>query len=92
MNINEKQRLWSKYYLTHSGRRDSIISLLSFVEKEVTMFGLHRSSIQQKKKKLFRYMLKSLDKKSIFKKYCRHTLKCEKMTKNEMIDFLLKYI
>lgn len=92
MNINEKQRLWSKYYLTHSGRRDSIISLLSFVEKEVAIFGLHKSNIQLKKKKLFRYMLKTLDKKHIFKNYCRHTPKCESMTKNEMIDFLLKYI
>ena len=92
MNINEKQRLWSKYYLTHSGRRDSVVSLLSFVEKEVTMFGLHKTSIKQKKKKLFRYMLKALDKKRIFKNYCRHTSKCENMTKNEMIDFLLKYV
>ena len=92
MNINEKQRLWSKYYLTHSGRRDSIISLLSFVEKEVAMFDLHGSNIQLKKKKLFRFMLKALDKKRILKNYFRNTPKCENITKNEMIDFILKYI
>jgi len=92
MDINEKQRLWSKYYLTHSGRKNSVVSLLTFIDKEVAMFDLHKNSIQEKKKKLFKYMLKALDKKSIFKIYCRYSPKCEKMTKNEMIDFLIKYI
>jgi len=92
MNINEKQRLWSKYYLTHSGRKNNMVALLMFLEKEVELFGLYKQNIQEKKKKLFKYMLRTLNKKSILQNYCRNYPHCKKMTKNEIIDFISKYI
>jgi len=87
MNINEKQKLWSKYYLLYTN--NNINSLYHFVNNEVKLFNINDYK-NCKRKKIFRFMLKTLDKQTIIKNYYPYNLKYKVISKNEMINNLIK--
>ncbi len=95
MNTNEKQRLWSKYYLTHStGKQGSWISLVRFVYRETEAYHLSGANAIQKKKKIFRFMLRSLTKSYILKRYCPKSRREEfsQLPKNKLIEKLIEHV
>lgn len=91
MNIDDKQRLWSKYYLTHSAYHDDMASLKEFVDSEISALHLPDNVAMDKKRKTIKSMLKFLPKKHILKKYCKlDSTKFE--SKNAVITYLIRYI
>lgn len=94
MNIDDKQRLWSKYYLTHEAFHDNLFSLREFIESEVKSLQLPENTTHLKRRKIARYMLRYLPKKHILKKYCgpvRMNTESDK-SKNEIIERLVRFI
>lgn len=94
MNNVDKQRLWTKYYLTNSARSDSLLSLSFFALQEAHAMHLDISAVEAKKKKFMRYMLKSLSKRDIIRKYSSHIRFKENtsISKNKLIDRLLRSV
>ncbi len=91
MNPSDKQMLWTKYYLTHFDKTDSLLSLQKFVKHQMEAIHIHPSMADNKRKKIIRYMLKSLSKKYIIKKYCK-TVKISlgsSISKNQLINRLV---
>lgn len=91
MNTADKQRLWTKYYLTHSGTRDNFMTLRSFVVREVESLHLAPRNEREKIQKVIRYMLKHLTRKRIIKKYAGMIRFNEgtKLSKNQIINVLV---
>ena len=94
MDIDDKQRLWSKYYLTHSTQQDNLRSLSEFVRLEVNQLHLPEKACQDKKRKVLKNMLKYLSRKHILQKYCGYTKISRESdkSKNELIDRLIRYV
>lgn len=92
MNINAKQKLWSKYYLTQSfTQKDDLFSLHKFVTIEVDTLKLSGKAVNQKRRKLMKDMLKFLPKKQIMKRYCLliKIKKYSQLSKSQLIDELI---
>ena len=95
MNIDDKQRLWSKYYLTHpSTDVDNLWSLVQFVNTEVNSLGLSERASREKRKKIMKSMLKFLSMKEIKRRYSGFVRLKEnsKLSKNQLIDRLVRVI
>lgn len=95
MDIKNKQRLWSKYYLLNE-RKDNFSHLVEFVLKETKSQPGYTNIrvLSQKIKKTIRYMLKALPKKEIMKRYTRQIRFKEgtDISKNQVIERILKYL
>lgn len=94
MNIDDKQRLWSKYYLIQSSDiNDNIFSLKEFVSNEVKTMKLPEKTIRAKERKVIKYMLKYMSKKDILRKYCNMVQRKQysSKSKNEIIDQLVRF-
>ena len=92
MKFEEKQKLWSKYYLLNNNH-DRLGQVSKFLTSEVRLYGLKTAQEKRlKKKKLLKYMLKSLDKSTILSKYCPNRHMFENYSKNKLIDFIVEHI
>ena len=95
MNIDDKRRLWSKYYLSQaSDKKDNIFLLTDFVISEVNMMHLPTKMAEDKRKKLLKNMLQFLPKKHILKNYCNivHIRRETNKSKNDIIKRLVRII
>lgn len=98
MNIADKQRLWTKYYLSDFGERDSFYSLSTFARVEASSPLIPQKVIEQRARKILRYMLKYLPRDQIIKKYSSsrgHFIRINpesNKTKNQIIERLLKTV
>jgi hypothetical protein len=91
MNIADKQRLWSKYYILNE-YKNNYSSLIRFVDGEVKLLKLNKKDEANKRRKIIRYMLKMLPKKIIIEYYYRNISAEQKkqLSKNEIITKMTK--
>lgn len=88
MDIADKQRLWSKYYLINTGKH-TIFSLNVFATTEAKTFKLGKKDLKLKRNKIVRYMLKAIPKSVIISRYLNGNREMFKKDKNNAIEAVL---
>jgi hypothetical protein len=88
MDIADKQRLWSKYYLINTDRH-TVFSLASFALKEAKTFNLGKKDLKLKRNKIIRYMLKAIPKNIIISRYLSGSREAFKKSKNDAIEAVI---
>jgi hypothetical protein len=91
MRLEDKQALWTKYYLVRERGGDNFYTLFTFAINEAKE---DKNVDRRKLRKIVRYMLKFLPKHEIAKKYTNFHMKsgASTMSKNELINNILQRI
>lgn len=90
MDIHERDRLWSKYYLTNDDV--GFMTLRKFVKNEADLMDLSQTDKCFKAKKIFRNMLKAISREEIRCVFCFAYSPPSSLSKHDVINTLLKRI